>query len=63
MRPNPGMEPTRYARAHATRLACLSFWLTWRALPGPRAAHAAAVVRAQVPKSGLPAIINSLKGN
>jgi hypothetical protein len=32
-------EPTRYARPHECHLACLSFWLTQRHRPGPRAAQ------------------------
>jgi len=43
--PNTGMEPTRFARPHEWHLACSSFWLTRGYLLGPRAAHAAAVVR------------------
>jgi len=27
-RANHGVQPTRYARAHEWRLACVSFWLT-----------------------------------
>jgi len=37
--PTDRNEPTRFAREHEWRLACLSFWLSGDALPGPRAAQ------------------------